>query len=104
MRKGWDWIGLYGNRDGWLINALSLHTAMYLQVGMFIQYGVHRYIRRYGHVLTDRVTTSTYIGIHISHCLFFRSVAVVWDELLSFPAPNSSTPATPAPKAITFTT
>lgn len=60
MGKGWDWIVC----DGWLINALSLHTAMYLQVGkvgMFIQYGVRRYIRRYGHVLTDRVTTSTYL-------------------------------------------
>lgn len=64
-KEGVGWgrggIGLYGNRDGWLINALSLHTAMYLQVGMFIQYGVRRYIRRYGDVLTDRVTTSTYI-------------------------------------------
>lgn len=96
-------VGLY-LWDGWLINALSLHTAMYLPRGMCIQYGVRGYIRRYGHVLTDRVTTSTYIGIHISHCLFFRSVAVVWDELLSFPAPSSSTPATPAPKVITFTT
>lgn len=33
-KEGVGWgrggIGLYGNRDGWLINALSLHTAMYL--------------------------------------------------------------------------
>lgn len=31
---------------------------IYLQVGMYIQYGVRGYIRRYRHVLTDRVTTS----------------------------------------------
>lgn len=93
-RKGWDWI---------VWDALLTYSHV-PKSAMYIQYGVRGYIRRYGHVLTDRVTTSTYIGIHISHCLFFRSVAVVWDELLSFPAPSSSTPATPAPKVITFTT
>lgn len=68
-KEGVGWgrggIGLYGNRDGWLINALSLHTAMYLG-GMYTQYGVRGYIRRYGHVLTDRVTTShtyTYLSL-----------------------------------------